>query len=561
MERDAASKARKDRLKYVPIALLVCVVAVCASFFLGSGSEGNTSVFQVKQEVATAGMGAEVLFTLSEQDAIIAWNGKEVDHVPFENMTMHRFREEYQKQRRPVVITGVYKDSPLLTEAWGWQALRDNFGYIELENRIKRDNRHPERNIGCAGIGLCKGQPILLQDLMDKYFLREPTDPESAPYPHDTELRKAMPPMFKVYKKLSFFVDNMLLLGGRGMERWPSLFFGTKGTGTGLHVDNLGTSFTMAVFRGRKQFILFDPRDGPNLCMETPVWEYGLDYGIGIDSFDPDFNRCPAAKNTTALFASFGAGDLLYVPGSFHHAARNMESSLGISQNFLSLEDYESFLEGHFGYYVETKRLVERRGKGLKSTDNPVPITILLLSTWDLYRLLRETGYHMSAKSWDFPQGELLSPLPSVREAYMAQLNHLKNIAKSDPGLVSRLAYMSNYETLEVAIKQSGLWDCIDQKVLDEIGSEGPDHDPYERFGSLEPHLKGGKTGKCWIRWKEMSQKLQDAITSYLALLPRWAPLSERAVSDEASEDASLMLKSPLFKDNVPPPHITTSSW
>ena len=191
--------------------------------------------------------------------------------------------------------------------------------------------------------------------------------------------------MYGVYRKHAYFVENWLLPLSEGFDHWPSLFFGATGTRTGLHVDNFGTvskciliidywfwckniivyidaqnsvlhigshitcqSFTMAVFRGRKQFLLIDPKYGPKLCMKRPrgIWEYR----IGNDPFNPDFNKCPTARQVVALFANVKAGDVLFVPGSYHHAARNLENSVGVSQNFLTPYDYPSIVESSFGY-------------------------------------------------------------------------------------------------------------------------------------------------------------------------------------------------------------------
>jgi hypothetical protein len=156
-------------------------------------------------------------------------------------------------------------------------------------------------------------------------------------------------------------------------------------------------SFTMAVFRGRKQFILIDPKDGPKLCMEKP--KQGLFYGIGQDPFKPDFNRCPSAKRVVSLFADVKAGDLLFVPGSYHHAACNLEDGVGISQNFITVYDYASVLESLFGYYASLKLQHQ-----MQNGEEPTGLMMDLFALRDLFKLLPNGGF--------FDSGNEKKPLP-----------------------------------------------------------------------------------------------------------------------------------------------------
>ena len=93
-------------------------------------------------------------------------------------------------------------------------------------------------------MGLCNGKPITLCSLFDEHFLYSHDGPDrkakkaiAIPYPHDIELRKFLPEMFEIYQSSSFFADNLLLPITDVWNKWPSLFFGAKGTGTKTHVD------------------------------------------------------------------------------------------------------------------------------------------------------------------------------------------------------------------------------------------------------------------------------------------------------------------------------------
>jgi hypothetical protein len=261
--------------------------------------------------------------------------------------------------------------------------------------------------------------------------------------------------MFETYQKHAFFGDNLLLPLKGGTDRWPSLFFGARGTQTNLHVDNMGTSFTMAVFRGRKQFMLIDPKHGDKLCMERP--NRGLHYGVGEDPFKPDFERCPSAKEVPVWFADLKAGDLLYAPGSYHHAARNLEDSVGISQNFLTVHDYPSIMESIGGFVPKLERQMKQN-----SGQQPTSITMDFLAIRDMFRLLSETGYRSDwskGKQW-WNANELTA------EAHERVMQHMEKVIETAGPqerfkVATKLAYFINIRSMVASLKAIGAWDCL----------------------------------------------------------------------------------------------------
>ena len=253
-----------------------------------------------------------------------------------------------------------------------------------------------------------------------------------------------------------------------GTDRWPSLFFGARGTQTNLHVDNMGTSFTMAVFRGRKQFMMIDPNDGDKLCMERP--NRGLHYGVGEDPFKPDFERCPSAKQVTALFADVKAGDILFVPGCYHHAARNLQDSVGISQNFLTVQDYNSVVESFAGYVPE----LERKKKNKKLGGNqPASVNMDFLATRDMFRLLSETDYRSNWKNgkqwWNANEATV-----EAHDRIMSHMESVVQTASAPMKIATRPAYFINSRTMVAALKAIGAWDCLEMHGGRDIVQEHP---------------------------------------------------------------------------------------
>mmetsp|Transcript_10348 Transcript_10348/g.22176 ORF Transcript_10348/g.22176 Transcript_10348/m.22176 type:complete len:576 (+) Transcript_10348:53-1780(+) len=460
----------------------------CAAEDAGAPSASCASPLPTDTAAMTPEEEREAAANALFQTSLRAWNGTLIDRVPHDEMTYQRFVKDYQSKRRPVVVTGMYAASPL-TEGvddaqWGWPALRDRFGDVTLETRVaSKEESNSGQKRGCSGTGLCEGRPIRLGELLDRFFLNprhdddddDDDDASAAPYPHDLELKEVLPEMFRVYRKPSLVAENLLLPLKAGRDRWPSVFFGANGTRTNLHVDSMGTSFTMAVFRGRKQFLLFDPRDAPALCMERPTPP--LDYGVGVDPFRPEFDRCPEARKARALFADVRAGDWLFVPGHLPHAARNLESSAGISQNLLTVYDYPAVMEDFAGYITKLKRKRGTKGKG-----EPTGVGLDFLTVRDLFKLLSETKFvsdwrrNRNIDDNDRDGIQFWNAEEATKESYHRIKTHLTDVLsqRNATEYATRLAYLSNYDFLVIALKAFGAWDCIGPEGKEELLARVP---------------------------------------------------------------------------------------
>jgi hypothetical protein len=211
--------------------------------------------------------------------------------------------------------------------------------------------------------------------------------------------------------------------------------------------------------------MLIDPKDGPKLCMDRPNTR--LFYGVGKDPFNPDFKRCPSAKQVVALFADVKAGDVLFVPGSYHHAARNLEDGVGISQNFITAYDYPSVLESTFGYNANIKLQ-----RDMQQGQEPTGLTMDLLAIRDLFSLLPDGGLFDSSTEkhwWNATESRL--------EYYERVMRYMESRVKTalDPmKAATRLAYFVNRRTTIAALKAIGAWDCLEARGGREIVEKEP---------------------------------------------------------------------------------------
>jgi hypothetical protein len=178
----------------------------------------------------------------------------------------------------------------------------------------------------------------------------------------------------------------------------------------------------------------------------------------GIDVFQPDFDQCPnGLSKSNPLFASVGPGDILYVPGSTIHAARNMEDGIGISQNFHSMADYVSLMEsGPMGYDATQARINNHeKGSGVQLDPD-------FFALRDMFLLLKETGYNSGIYWSDGPL--YLGADESRTIAYKCVLINLQSALEKEPNLATRVAFLSGNRFAVMAMEAAGVWDCLDAK-------------------------------------------------------------------------------------------------
>jgi hypothetical protein len=164
--------------------------------------------------------------------------------------------------------------------------------------------------------------------------------------------------------------------------------------------------------------------------------------------FVPISEHVPFRHVRHPQFASLGAGDLLYVPGSTHHAARNMDDSIGVAQNFLTISDYHSVVESHKGKSAQSLRLL--RNKPAVMPMKSIPDS--LLAQLDLFKILQETGYYNEDFYMDNNNSDddvddpisFLSVPDSVRLATERVVNHLEKALVQEPLLATRVAFLAS---------------------------------------------------------------------------------------------------------------------
>lgn len=232
-------------------------------------------------------------------------NLKPIDIV--DDITQEDFIEKYLKPRKPVVIKNMARKWPAY-QKWTMDYVKEVVGDVEvpLYDSSKAD---PAAPINASAAKMKFGDYI---DLIQ----REPTD-----------LRIFFfDPIKHAKKLLADYIAPKDLMGGF-LDKYPSMFFGGKGSVTFLHYDIDMAHIFHTHFNGRKHILLFDYKWKDRLY-QIPYATYALeDYDIE----NPDFTKFPALDGVEGIECFLEHGDTLFMPTGWWHWMKYLDGSFSIS--------------------------------------------------------------------------------------------------------------------------------------------------------------------------------------------------------------------------------------
>ena len=230
---------------------------------------------------------------------------KPIDVV--DDISQEDFREKYLKPRKPVVIKNMAKKWPAY-QKWTMDYVKEVVGdvTVPLYDSSKAD---PAAPINASAAEMKFGDYI---DLIQ----REPTD-----------LRIFFfDPIKFAPKLLNDYISPKDLMGGF-LDKYPSMFFGGKGSVTFLHYDIDMPRIFHTHFNGRKHVMLFEYKWKDRLY-QIPYATYALeDYDIE----NPDFEKFPALDGIEGIECFLEHGDTLFMPTGWWHWMKYLDGSFSIS--------------------------------------------------------------------------------------------------------------------------------------------------------------------------------------------------------------------------------------
>ena len=269
----------------------------------------------------------------------------QVCRIDYRLVTVDEFIERFEKPAIPVVITHG-TDHWDASRLWSFNEMKHKYRNEKL--KVGEDDDGEPVYLGmkhfmhyCTADAFKEDSPLYVFDSAFGDRLKNNTAKKSKAISDSQPLAR----LLQDYEIPKYFKDDLFrLVGERRRPPYRWLVMGPARSGTGIHVDPLGTSAWNALLQGRKRWVLFPP-GAPTNVIEPRVGDH--EASTWFAKVYPTMMQ-PSPEGGQTVGQSLGMveiiqnpGETVFVPGGWHHLVMNLDFTIAVTYNFASKVNFE----------------------------------------------------------------------------------------------------------------------------------------------------------------------------------------------------------------------------